>query len=695
MACILVVASSCLASGSDLQGSLRDNLMVHVQFLSQPQLEGRRTGTAGAHQARRYIGDQFRQYRLRPWAEAKRYELNFRLGKNVVGIIPGGDSGAGEEIVLVSAHYDHLGKVKGKICSGAADNASGVAVLLEAARRFAAGERPKRTIAFAAFDAEEQMLLGSFAFRCRDDVRNARIVAVVNVDMLGRDFMDTITNTVFVAGTENYPAIQGAVDEFGERAQLRVLPIGSDLIGPRSDHAAFESRDIPCLFFSCGTFKDYHQPGDTPGRLNSVNLGRSAEIILETVGMLANAESLPSARSPGVNAGELRSMGLVISELCREPAKAGIQTNDLPAVLRLNAQIEELTERGGYDSRSREKLILEAARSLGRYFLPFGQEGSAGPDLGSWSVVMPYLAHTYTRYRRELLEGQYQLIRQILEHPPGLFRALPPFRFEVYELAPEDISVIPIGTNLVALHALGNSFVLSASGKPLIWPFPAFRASFSGIIETLDCEGTREELMDYCLLHFRAGRTNRLHTIALRRVMGAITGRELTGDYSSLLQGRLTEARYVDENEWLLSCMASGNPDLAIKALTAARESKDPRVISAACGIIGDHGARSDVRAQAMQLALTRPDRSTLLALAEVVDDQNPVYRREFCPQLRPGYPLEDRMMFQVLRPLLEMTMTQPVDCIGLASWEGLKRATHRKFGRNPHKWRAFLQQAN
>ena len=129
-------------------------------------------------------------------------------------------------MVLLSAHYDHLGKDRqGRICPGAADNASGVAVLLEAARRFAAAEhRPRRTVAFAALDAEEQLLLGSFAFSCRTDVTTAKIVAVVNMDMLGRDFFDVISNTVFLAGTELYPSLQTQVRRFGTNDGIRVLP---------------------------------------------------------------------------------------------------------------------------------------------------------------------------------------------------------------------------------------------------------------------------------------------------------------------------------------------------------------------------------------------------------------------------------------------------------------------------------------
>src|SRR5262245_543036 len=105
-------------------GQIQEELTDHVRFLSQPKLQGRKTRTSGARQAREYIEKQFKISGLLPWGETKNYELPFGLGKNVVGVVPGTATNLSNEIVLLSAHYDHLGKNgKGKICLGAADNA--------------------------------------------------------------------------------------------------------------------------------------------------------------------------------------------------------------------------------------------------------------------------------------------------------------------------------------------------------------------------------------------------------------------------------------------------------------------------------------------------------------------------------------------------------------------------------------------
>src|SRR6266853_1723591 len=123
----------------------REQLIAHVRFLSQPALKGRKPGTIGSRFARHYIERRFEAYGLVPWTKGKGYELSFGYGKNVVALLPGSDPNLANEIVLVSAHYDHLGRDgKGRICPGAADNASGVAALLETARQLSSRQpRPK------------------------------------------------------------------------------------------------------------------------------------------------------------------------------------------------------------------------------------------------------------------------------------------------------------------------------------------------------------------------------------------------------------------------------------------------------------------------------------------------------------------------------------------------------------------------
>src|SRR6185436_3745606 len=127
---------------------------------------------------------------------------------------------------------------------------------------------------------EELMLFGSFAFSNRPDVESEKIAGVINMDMLGRDLMDVVRNTLFIAGAERYPRIQAQAERLGKEKGIRLLPLGTDLVGPRSDHVAFQSRGVPCLFFSSGTYKDYHQPTDTPEKLNRADLGRSTAVVL-------------------------------------------------------------------------------------------------------------------------------------------------------------------------------------------------------------------------------------------------------------------------------------------------------------------------------------------------------------------------------------------------------------------------------
>ncbi|MDB6059508.1 MAG: Aminopeptidase, partial [Verrucomicrobiales bacterium] len=268
---ISFAATGCIRipSAHPAAGISSTELASHVNFLAQPALKGRKPGTHGSRIARNYIVDRFKSYGLVPWGREKDYVQSFGYGNNIIGVLQGSDTNLSSEFVLVSAHYDHLGKDHGKLCLGAADNASGVAGLLEMAKQMSLYEqRPKRSVVFAAFDSEEMMLLGSFVFSCRPDVEKARIVAVLNMDILGRDFMDVVQNTLFVTGTEQYPALREQIFRSGTNAGVDVRPVGTDLIGPRGDHVAFEQRPIPCMFFSSGMYGDYHKPTDTPEKLN-------------------------------------------------------------------------------------------------------------------------------------------------------------------------------------------------------------------------------------------------------------------------------------------------------------------------------------------------------------------------------------------------------------------------------------------
>jgi hypothetical protein len=671
---------------------MKDELVAHVQFLSQPQLKGRQPQTAGSRQARRYIEDRFHACGLLPWPKQKKYELSFGLGKNVVGLLPGLDTTSAGEIVLLSAHYDHLGKdAKGNIYPGAADNASGVAVLLEAARQLSRPEhRPKRTVAFDAFDAEERMMVGSFAFSGRPDVERARIVAVINVDTLGRDFMEVVQHSIFVTGTEDHPALQRQVCGFGAQAGLRVLPLGSDFIGPRSDHVPFEAREALCLFFTCGTFAGYHRPSDTADKLNYTNLERSTQVILQTLEVLANqAQDCPVARF-GADPEELRSLQAILAPLCASPQKAGITAQDLEALRRLSANIQTRLDTGTYDQTTREEIFLEVASHVMPYTL--------GAKPGSSFARMTLGEYYCFSHPREWLDEQKQFMAVGLKHPPGLFRGLPTYKHKLYDIRDQDISVVQTGADTFALHALATGFYWATQSKTTFWPFKSSTVTMLPTLDTLDCEGSREQLTDFCLLRLRADAsnttrpdsTNKACVEAMAKVLRAVNGAEPRGGYAEWSQARLEQAGFADDSQWLLSCLRSGNPDLAQAAIRAAHNSEDSRIQAAACDLLVNRDLRADVRVDAMLLAQRHLNKVFLLSLAEVLDDSTPGYKRELCPQFLPGYPLANSTTFWAMRPLIENRFFEGT--IGNHALWRLRRFTNKDFGQDAQAWKSWVQ---
>lgn len=273
-------------------------LSGHVHYLAQPSMQGRMRGSVQNQVVAAYVAGRFREYGLRPWAAEQRFELPSAVGVNVAGILPGSDPAMVDQIVLVVAHLDHLGVVKGKVHPGASDNASGVAALLEMAEQLSLQDRrPRRSVCFLATDAEEEGLLGALAFVQRKDFVASRIAAVVNIDCLGRRCLDTYRDAMLVCGTETLPQTGRMIAGAAAAQGMRILPFGLDLIGLRGDHAAFEPLGVPMLFFTCGPYGDYHKPSDVPDRLNYSKLQRETLTIARTVEALADSDAVESPQA--------------------------------------------------------------------------------------------------------------------------------------------------------------------------------------------------------------------------------------------------------------------------------------------------------------------------------------------------------------------------------------------------------------
>ncbi len=212
-----------------------------------------------------------------------------RTTHNVIGIVPGRDPRLAREVVVVGAHYDGLGlggpgsldPVPGDVHNGADDNASGVSALIELAQFFAhPANRPDRTLAFVAFGAEEEGMLGSAWFVSNTPWPITDVTAMINMDMIGRLGEEL---TVYGVGSS------AGWHEVLERANAEV---GAPIVemdegyGP-SDHVAFYLRQIPVLAFFTGVHEDYHRASDDVEHLNLEGLYSVTRVVRAVVAELA------------------------------------------------------------------------------------------------------------------------------------------------------------------------------------------------------------------------------------------------------------------------------------------------------------------------------------------------------------------------------------------------------------------------
>ncbi|MGR4865801.1 M20/M25/M40 family metallo-hydrolase [Caulobacter sp. LARHSG274] len=238
-------------------------------------------------------------------------EIEKRQSSNVVGLIEGSDPALKAQVVVLSAHLDHLGisthgNDRDKINNGALDNASGVATLLEVARGFKeARVRPKRSILLLAVTAEEKGLVGSEYFAHNPTVAKADIAADVNLDMpvLLYDFQDVVA---FGADRSSIgPAVARAAGRMG--VTLSPDPLPEEGLFTRSDHYRFVEQGIPSVFLMTGfknggekAFKDflathYHKPSDDLSQpINYQAAARFARVNYEIARELANAPARPT-----------------------------------------------------------------------------------------------------------------------------------------------------------------------------------------------------------------------------------------------------------------------------------------------------------------------------------------------------------------------------------------------------------------
>ncbi|WP_288428968.1 M28 family peptidase [uncultured Spirosoma sp.] len=316
-------------------------LRAHVYNLAADSLQGRRTGTIGQRRAAAYCQRALRASHLTPVFKLDSVRTSYRqtfpivftnvatfgslpgnstsyrqaeladgplshqdssralFGINLGGLLPGLD--LKKEIIVVSAHYDHVGASGGLVYHGADDNASGTAAVLGVAAVFDSlarkGLRSRRTVLFVLFSGEEDGLLGSAYFVAHPPASLTQFVCALNADMVGRvdDDHKRAPDYCYVLTDANGSSLKKTVEQVNAQTVQLTLNQGGyntdddpEQFFRRSDQYSFARLGIPVLFFTNGSHSDYHRPTDTAKRIRYDVLRKRATLLFQTVWALAN-----------------------------------------------------------------------------------------------------------------------------------------------------------------------------------------------------------------------------------------------------------------------------------------------------------------------------------------------------------------------------------------------------------------------
>ena len=287
----------------------------HVNVIAHDSMLGRNTPSRGLDLTASYVAAQFRRLGLKPGGDSGTFIQRSQLGKavpsgptpaglgydptsapNAVGILTGTDPALRDEYVVVSAHMDHVGvnsaHPKDSIWNGADDDASGTAGVLALAEAFATAP-PTRSISCLTGSGEEHGLWGSDWFTAHPPVPIGKIVANLNLDMIGRNWKDSIV----VIGQEHSDLGATLMKVTSAHPELGITPMRDpwpqeNFFG-RSDHYNFAKRGVPALFFFNGTHEDYHQPSDSPDKIDAEKESRIVKLIYHIGATVANAPARP------------------------------------------------------------------------------------------------------------------------------------------------------------------------------------------------------------------------------------------------------------------------------------------------------------------------------------------------------------------------------------------------------------------
>ncbi len=287
-----------------------ENLKRNLSVIASDEMQGRDTGSEGQKKAGRYMISEYEKLGIsHPKSLTDYYQnitkesLNGRNGglpdsENILAFIEGTEKP--NEIIVISAHYDHIGTKDGKVYNGADDDGSGTVAVMEIAKAFQlaqkSGKSPKRSLLFLHVTGEEHGLLGSKYYSENPVFPIENTVVDLNIDMIGRCDKDNCgKNYVYVIGSEMLSKELKIINETANNATNKLElnykyddPKDPQRLYYRSDHYNFAKKGIPVAFFFDGIHEDYHQPTDDADKIDYPLLAKRTQLVFATAWELAN-----------------------------------------------------------------------------------------------------------------------------------------------------------------------------------------------------------------------------------------------------------------------------------------------------------------------------------------------------------------------------------------------------------------------
>ncbi|ANF52631.1 peptidase M28 [Chryseobacterium glaciei] len=288
-----------------------DDLKKNLYVIASDEMGGRDTGSPGQKKAGEYMINYYKTLGISsPKALGSYYQKvpadfmkkrgggNLPDSENILAFIEGSEKP--NEIVVVSAHYDHVGTKNGVVYNGADDDGSGTVGVMEIAKAFQsakkAGNGPKRSILFLHVTGEEHGLFGSEYYTDNPVFPLANTVVDLNIDMIGRDDPENRGKQyVYVIGSEmlssELKVINEAANKRTNNLELNYRyddPNDSERLYYRSDHYNFAKNNIPVAFFFDGIHEDYHKPTDKPDKIDYSLLEKRTQLVFATAWEIAN-----------------------------------------------------------------------------------------------------------------------------------------------------------------------------------------------------------------------------------------------------------------------------------------------------------------------------------------------------------------------------------------------------------------------